>query len=241
MDIVNKSIVVGGMGDYEIPLKNAMRWMWKEHMFVKGCLFHYSQALNSNISQKGLKSDYQSTGKQFNFMLFCYFRQFHALALLPPQLVPKSWNIIAPRYKTQTPSSSHPACVAFITYHRNFWMKNGSFIKEWNCYRSPIRTNNLLECRNAIVNKRFGPHPGLFDFVQGLSDWFCDGFIECEQFIKHGMVNKRHKKEILKNKVLNKWGSFIDTSQTIDDILLFLKETSKAMKANEDTLHEMLK
>ena len=135
----------------------------------------------------------------------------------------------------------HDNVVKWIKYHKGFWMKSGVFIKEWNCYRQPIRTNNLLECRNALINSRFGSHPFLYDFVQNLSKWFCDGFIEYEQYLKHGMVRQRHKQEILKNMVLDKWWNFIDEHQSSDDILLFLKETSKAMKASVDISHQMLK
>ena len=98
-----------------------------------------------------------------------------------------------------------------------------------------------MKCLNAIVNKRLCPHHCFFDFVQGSLDWFCDGFIEYEQFIKHDMVNTRLEKKILKSKLLNEWCFFIADTQTNDDILSFLKETSNAMKANEEIFHEMLK
>ena len=204
VDIVSTSNVINGMGDYEPALKNAIKLIWKEHMIVKGCLFHYGQALNTNIGTKGLQPWHQSNKPKFDFKLYCYFRQFHSLALLPPQLVPRAWSLIVSRYKSETPSICHDNVVNWIKYHKGFWMKSGVFIKEWNCYRQPIRTNNLLECRNALINSRFGSHPFLYDFVQNLSEWFCDGFIEYEQYLKHSMVRQRHKQEILKNKVLDK-------------------------------------
>ena len=92
-----------------------------------------------------------------------------------------------------------------------------------------------------MINARFGSHPYLQDFVENLSEWFCDGFIEYAQYLKHGMVRERDKREILKNKALNKWWNFIDKHQKDQNILLFLKETSKVMKADVNVLQKMLK
>ena len=89
-----------------------------------------------------------------------------------------------------------------------------------------------MGCRNGIMNQRFGPHPNLFDFVQHLADWFCEGFAEHDQHLKHGFVNKRTKKKILKDKALNRWWTFIDSKQQNEDILLFLENALKALKAD---------
>ena len=120
-------------------------------------------------------------------------------------------------------------------------MKNGIFMLEWNCYRSSIRTNNSWEHRNKEINQRFGPHPHLFDFVWGLSEWFENGFIEYEQYLKHGPGNKKPKRELLREPVLLKWWEFIDEHQKESDILLFLEKTSIAMKANSTVLQKMLR
>ena len=239
VNIINMKQNIIGMGDYERPLRIAINRHWTQ-MIMKACLFHYSQALNSNIGDKGLQSLYQSTGKNHNFQFYCFIRNFHVLPLLPPSLVPRGWNLLAGCYKSYTPPKFQENCLRWLMYHKNYWMKNGEFIKEWNCYRSSIRTNNSLECRNNLVNVKFGAHPFLFEFVWKLGEWFAIGFVNFEQFVKHKKGNKKHPREILKEQVLLKLWDFIDNHQSDADILSFLKTTSKALKANKKTLQKML-
>ena len=90
------------------------------------------------------------------------------------------------------------------------------------------------------MNKEFGPHPYLFDFVWHLAVWFVDGFVAYNQYKLHGPGNDRHETEILKERVLLKWWDFIDEHQTEKDVLLFLEQTSKALKAGHKALKKML-
>ena len=53
-------------------------------------------------------------------------------------------------------------------------------------------------------------------------------------------MHRRDPREALKNEVLVKWWDFIDQNQSDKDILLFLNNTSIAMKANTKTLTQML-
>ena len=207
---------------------------------MKRCLFHYSQCLNTNVADKGLKSVYQENGKNHHFPFYCFIRKFHTLALLPPTLVPLAFNILAKMYKEHTPVKHQQNCLKWIEYYKRQWLRSGHFIMSWNCYKSTIRTNNLLESRNALMNDSFGSHPYLFKFVYDLAEWFASGFIVYEQYIEHGIGNKKHTKEVLKEKVLNKWWGFIAKQQTRDDILLFLEQTSIALRAGEKTLQNML-
>ena len=239
IDIINETKTVKGMGDYEIALKIAISKNWT-NIIIKGCLFHYSQCLNRNIGYKGLRSVYQQNGKHFDYKFYCYIRKFHSLALLPPKLVPKAWNILAGSYTKYVPQNYKEACKQWILYHKRFWMKSATFILEWNCYRSLIRTNNSLETRNNLINIDFGTHPYLFDFVWSLAQWFADGFIQYDQYIIHQKGNKKKLREILKEKVLLDCWNFIDKNHSNEDILLFLNEASKSMKADTKTLKKML-
>ena len=241
VDIEGDQKIYHGMCDLQRPLINAFGGFYVKKIIIHNCLFHYSQALNTNISSKGLKSYHQQNGNKFDFDLYCYFRQYHALALLPPKKIPRAWKLIASKYKDHAPSASHAKVSKWIKYHRNYYMKSGKFIKEWCCYRCQVRTNNLLECRNRLINDKFGTHPHLYAWVQFLAKWYCDGFIEYQQYKLHGFVIKRQKREVLKNKALIKWWTFIDCNDSNNDILKFLKNTSKAMKADVNTLKKMLK
>ena len=111
-------------------------------------------------------------------------------------------------------------------------MKNGQFNKEWNCYRSSIRTNNSLETKNGLITAKFGAQPFLFEFVWNLREWFEDGFIKYDQYKKQGIGNKKHENKILKDKMLNIWCHYVDQHKTDEDTWLFLKKTRKALKSD---------
>ena len=238
IEIIDDEKSVTGMGDFEEPLKIAVKRNWIK-MRVKGCFFHYSQCLNVNISDKGLKTIYQQNGKNFSFDAYCYIRMFYTLALLPPKLVPVAWNILAKQYQVHIPDKYKDDFLKWLKYHKSYWMKDGNFIQQWNCYRSRIRTNNSLETRNKSINQTFGSHPYLFEFVWKLAKWFADGFVEYDQYDRHGIGNVKHKREVLKEKVLFKLWDFIDDHQSEKDIVNFLSQSSIAMKSCHKKLKQM--
>eukprot|EP01083_Nonionella_stella_P293084 996735_1 len=98
----------------------------------------------------------------------------------------------------------------FMLYHKRQYMGSGQYIKEWNHYRDFVRCNNQLENKNGIINRLCGSHPFLFEFQYLLAQYYNDEYIAYDQFIKHGATNKRHKREILKNKLLIRAWDFID-------------------------------
>ena len=146
--------------------------------------------------------------------------------------MPKAWSLIVSRYKSETLSVCHDNVVKWIKYHKGFWVKSGIFIKEWNFYRQLISTNNLLECRNALLKSRVGDSwiKKIAYFVQNLCKCFCDGFLECEQYVKHGMVWWQHKQKILKNMVLIEWWKFQWWPSKQWWCFSFLKDTSQQWK-----------
>ena len=238
IDIIDSSRVIQGMGDYETPLRNAIVRSWK--IMLNGCLFHYSQCLNRNLQNKGLMTLYQKNGRNFNFGSYKFIRMFHALALLPPNLVPKGWNILSKNYPNHVPAAFHGPFINWLKYHQKQWMSNAKFIVEWNCYRSIIRTNNSLEVRNSLVNQDFGAHPYLFEFAKSLAKWHEDGFIAHQQYVIHEKSNPKHQSEVLKEKILLKWWDYIDDKQSEETIWSFLQQTSIALKADKKTLMKML-
>lgn len=218
------------MADFEAALKIAIKRNWK--VIYHHCLFHHGQALNTNLDDKHLKGLYQQNAKDFDFKFYCYIRRFHALPLLPPKLVPLAWNILSKQYKDCVPSAHQAKFKKWLMYHQKFWMKDGTFMGEWNCYRSSIRTNNSLETRNNLINKRFGSHPYLFKWIWFLSQWYADSQLQFEQYKIHGKGNLKSPRERLKELVLNKCWDFIDEHQSEKDILLFLERTSIALNSN---------
>eukprot|EP01083_Nonionella_stella_P125451 379457_1 len=170
----------------------------------------------------------------------------HAIALLPPKLVPRAWNIIAKKREDATKECAEQG-LQFMLYHKRQYMGSGQYIKEWNHYRDFVRCNNQLENKNGIINRLCGSHPFLFEFQYLLAQYYNDEYIAYDQFIKHGATNKRHKREILKNKLLIRAWDFIDKDKSMgyvntkdEDIVVFMKYASIALKGNAAQIEKML-
>eukprot|EP01083_Nonionella_stella_P051699 137260_1 len=135
----------------------------------------------------------------------------------------------------------------FLGDHKRQYMGSGQYIKEWNHYRDFVRCNNQLENKNGIINRLCGSHPFLFEFQYLLAQYYNDEYIAYDQFIKHGATNKRHKREILKNKLLIRAWDFIDKDKSMgyvntkdEDIVVFMKYASIALKGNAAQIEKML-
>ena len=233
IDIINRSRVVL-MGDYESALRNSMSEIWTNNT-TSSCFFHFSQAVTRRISNLGLSTVYKKTGKKYNKKVYAYLRLFISLSMLPPILVSGAFNILVSIYKDEIPPKYHATIREFILYFKNYWMKSGIFILEWNSFGSSFRTNNALERNNALVNARVGCHPYLFDFIAGLRNYFCDGYIRYFQWKAHDYTaNKRHRHEKYKNDMLDRWWKWIaqPCNQDNDSIVKFLAGTSKALKVS---------
>eukprot|EP01083_Nonionella_stella_P038522 104813_1 len=218
-DIVRDDHVLETMGDMETPLRGAIHQMWPKSK-RKICAFHYSQRLNTNIGNKNLNRFYRSN--------------------VPPKLVPKCWNILRKERK-KIYSQCKEQMDEFIQYHKKTYMKDGSWIVSWNHYRSYVRTNNELERKNGILNARLGRHPFLDKWVMGMAEWYMDEYIKFKQYVNNGVQSKRHKKEILKNELLDKCWDFVDENQDQESLMIFLKYSSIALKGNQQVLQKILK
>eukprot|EP01083_Nonionella_stella_P168574 569473_1 len=119
-----------------------------------------------------------------------------------------------------------------------------------------VRTSNSLECRNFVNNRRFGAHPGWFDWCIKTMDMFANSLNDYIAWKATGYTHRRGRKEVFKNQRLNQlWDAMdsnivevkldderieYDTSKVTDqDIWNFLHEASKAMKLDADTLKQM--
>ena len=92
-------------------------------------------------------------------------------------------------------------------------MKNGKLINESNCHRLIVRTNDSVETRNKTVNQTFGSHSHSFDFHWKFAKCYANSFLLHEQHLVHKIINKKKRREILKEKLLAKWWDFIDEQQ----------------------------
>ncbi len=100
---------------------------------IKGCWFHFNQAIIHKIINLGLLGLYCSKHK---FKL--WIRQFGALALIPLSHLSETWNIILSSFPDDCLFSS--TIMEFIIYFINTWLhgKHAAGPNVWNVYSEEI-------------------------------------------------------------------------------------------------------
>ena len=124
---------------------------------VKGCFFHYAQAIWRKVQTLGLQEEYKSN-PDVNEMV----SKMLALSLCPIQFVRVSWSSI----KSAAPQVHN--IDELCKYYKDTWL-NGSFpIASWNHYATEgPRTNNHVEGWHKKLNVAAGrTHPNVFEVVE---------------------------------------------------------------------------
>ncbi len=102
---------------------------------------------------------------------------------------------------------------------------------------------NELENRNGRVNLMFGPHPYINKFAYRLAKWYQEEYVELQQYLNQGYQRKRKNTEVLKNDLLKKcwnWLKNLGNDPTDDQLIIFLKYVSVAVKGDKKKLEEIL-
>jgi hypothetical protein len=148
--------------DFELATINAIHDTFPESR-VRGCSFHFRQALMRRVQQEGLKFAYESGDVPATRD---WLRQIMAMTLLPVFAIPLAWNFLkAPPSTGQSDIDSKTR--AFASYVDATWI-NGDFPPSlWSHYDNlGPRTSNLAEGWHNSLNSRFGmPHPSLSSFL----------------------------------------------------------------------------
>ena len=149
--------------DFELAMMNTIREYFPDAR-IRGCLFHYAQALWRKVQTLGLVNRY-SDDPAFNRMV----RRASALPLVPPHLVDEVWM-------TAMNEVNDPESTVFMDYVTDTWVDNISArfpIEVWTQYDNidGHRTNNNLEAWHYALNRELGkPHPNLFRFIEILQE-----------------------------------------------------------------------
>ena len=101
---------------------------------IKGCSFHWSQAVWRQVQQVGLAETYRRRLGVHKFI-----RMLLALQFLPAAHIRQAFNTLAGRATT-------PETSALVEYMRRQWVNSTVFrLQDWSVFRQMIRTNNDVE------------------------------------------------------------------------------------------------
>lgn len=101
---------------------------------VKGCVFHWTQAVWRRVQEYGLVTTYRERQGVYN-----YVRQLMALPFLPSTHIRDTFNTLKVRANTDP-------LMRLVDYIDRQWMCNTVFdVPSWSVYGQSVRTNNDVE------------------------------------------------------------------------------------------------
>ena len=101
---------------------------------IKGCVFHWVQALWKNVQAIGLQSSYTNDPGKHQFI-----RRLMALPYLPPERIPAVFEIL----KAET---DEPKLQEFLKYIEDNWINSRVWPPStWSVFMQRVRTNNNTE------------------------------------------------------------------------------------------------
>jgi hypothetical protein len=160
--------------DFERATMNALRHEFT-NIILKGCWFHFKQAIFKKICNLGLRGLYNSPDQKQ------WFQKFGALALMPMSYINRALIHI----RDEMPNDRK--CQKLFNYFIRQWINSKnrfltvfnllyliiSFIIDtspsvWNHYTTTdnIRTNNHIEGFNSKLNKKIRKHPSIYEFIE---------------------------------------------------------------------------
>ena len=160
--------------DFEQAAINSIQTVFHDTV-VKGCSFHFRQAVIRRVNQEGLQRSYNTGGDP---AIRGWIREILALPLLPPFAIPYAWQRLrSPPQNTDL--ATNLMLLSFTAYFDNTWMLGNFPPSLWNHYdHNGPRTTNLAEGWHNSLNSSLGvSHPTMRSFL----DWLqrCQHAVQC--------------------------------------------------------------
>jgi len=126
----------------QTSLYKIVKQKYKIDVEIKGCWFHFNQAIIKRVISLGLLGLYCN-----NFQVMTWFRRFGALALVPLDCIQKCWDIILNEIPSNISLHARESIFEFLNYFSNTWLlgKHGAPPETWNVSEEDNRTNNIVE------------------------------------------------------------------------------------------------
>ncbi len=133
--------------DFECASKNACSRIFPEAT-AKGCLFHYSQAVQRNIQMKGLQKVYEQTAP-YDTPQFTSFRtwvrRLVALPLLCPDLVRPFWDNFLSVNPVTGDGRVDANIQSFSDYFDRTWLHTQDMIEFANHHNHDVRGPQIMQ------------------------------------------------------------------------------------------------
>ena len=129
---------------------------------VRGCAFHWAQAVWRKIQDLGLATAYREHQDVGPFL-----RKVFGLPFLPREHIPATFDHLS----TLARNSECHQIVQLLDYVDDTWLRSETWdIGSWCVYRRSVRTNNDVEGWHHRINQRAGRKPDLYQLIGHLHD-----------------------------------------------------------------------
>ncbi|XP_076082318.1 uncharacterized protein LOC143053402 [Mytilus galloprovincialis] len=167
---------------------------------IKGCVFHFNQALWRRLQKLGLAFSYNRRGDVFSFC-----RNIMALPLLPA-------SHIEPTFRELTSRVTDPALKKFSSYVRKTWITSAFYqIATWCVFNQPTRTNNDVEGWHRRLNKKNNDEkPAFYTLIKRLHEEAQLLPIQIK-LVSEGKLTRYQRKQARTNQAIlfNMWEQYI--------------------------------
>ena len=189
--------------------------MWKAgkevlNVPVRGCNFHWQQALMKKVAELGLKRDYEQKEDMYK-----YIRKLMALPYLPVEH-------ITPSFHTLKAKASSDSLIELCNYINDVWLTSTIYpVDSWCQFMQPIRTNNDVEGWHRGLNSACSNNaPPFYILVNLLYDSVKSLPLQL-RMLSHGKLVRKQRKRYrgLQGKIFDLWEKYNEHQVTTSKLL----------------------
>ena len=162
--------------DFELAAIDAIGSVFRDSR-VKGCTFHFRQALMRRAADEGLRVAYVSQSPR---EVRDWIREIMAMTLLPVVFIPHAWEYLQNPPLVED-DGLNTKMRSFSDYFQRTWITGSFSPRLWSHFdNNGPRTTNLAEGWHNQLNHSFGmPHPSSRNFLHWLQK--CQFEVQCRE------------------------------------------------------------